>query len=71
MPQNDTEAAYIAFAVVDELIRLLVVRGQLDALSVKLLFESVAERLLQENNLGVNRAAQFVANRMPREEGLE
>lgn len=39
-------------------------RNLLDALSVKSLFESVTERLFQENNLGVNRAAQFVANRM-------
>jgi uncharacterized protein YprB with RNaseH-like and TPR domain len=64
MPQNTTEAAYIAFALVDELLDLLVSRNLLDALSVKSLFESVTERLLQENNLGVNRAAQFVANRM-------
>jgi hypothetical protein len=64
MPQNTTEAAYIAFALVDELIDLLVSRNLLDALSVNSLFETVAERLTQENNLCVNRAAQFVADRV-------
>jgi hypothetical protein len=64
MPQNATEAAYIAFALVDELFDLLVRRNLLDALSINLLLESVSKRLAQENNFDAKRAAQFIADRM-------
>jgi hypothetical protein len=64
MPQNATEAAYIAFAVVDELIRNLVDNCIISPNVVDSVFESVKVRLLQANNLDVNRAAQFITDRM-------
>jgi hypothetical protein len=64
MPQNSAEAAYAAYAIVDELVGLLVRRKILDALSVKLLFESVAERLSHENNFDSQGAAKFIADGM-------
>lgn len=64
MPQNAEEAAYAAFAMIDELINLLADRNVLDPLSLNLLFESVAKRLSQESNFASNRAAHFVADRM-------
>jgi hypothetical protein len=68
MPRNAEEAAYIAYAIVDELAGLLVVRGILDASVVHQMFESVAKRLAQENNFISQGAAKFIADRMTRKE---
>jgi hypothetical protein len=68
MPQNSAEAAYIAFAMVDELISLLLIRGVIDGSFVDQMFESVAKRLMQENNFDSQRAAKFIANRMAKKE---
>ena len=64
LPQNSEEAAYIAFAIVDELIWLLVNRGIIDASAIDLMLETVAVRLSQGSHVGGQRAAKFVANRM-------
>ena len=64
MPQNSAEAAYVAFAMVDELVNLLVSTKILNEVGVGRLFESVAKRLIKENNFDSQRAAKFVANRM-------
>ena len=66
MPQNATEAAYIAFATVDELIRNLVASHTITPNAVDNIFESVTIRLTQANNFDVNRASQFIADRMTR-----
>lgn len=66
MPGNAEEAAYAAFAIVDELLNLLVTARRLDVTAVNEMLVSVANRLSEENNFGSQRAAQFVADRMPR-----
>jgi hypothetical protein len=68
MPRNSEEAAYTAYAIVDELVGLLVVRGVLDASVVHQMFESVAKRLAQDNNFISQRAAKFIADRMTQKE---
>jgi len=64
MPRNSEDAAYAAYAIVDELIGLLVTRGCLSAGDVKEMLELVAKRLFSENNFASNRAAPFVADRV-------
>jgi hypothetical protein len=64
MPGNGEEAAYVAFAITEELINLLVTRGLLDAPTIQQMFISVAERLSQESNFSGQRAARFVTDRM-------
>ena len=59
MPNNSEEAAYAAFAIVDELIGLLVSGRVLKPVAVDKMLKSVAERLSLENNLPSNGAALF------------
>ena len=63
MPQNGEEAGYTAFALVDELIDVLVVNRILPAALAQQVFKTAAERLSKESNGPSNRAAQFVTNR--------
>jgi hypothetical protein len=44
MPQNDAETAYVAFAIVDELVDLLVTKKLIHDTEVKLVFERAASR---------------------------
>jgi hypothetical protein len=60
-PPNGPEAAYAAYAIVNELIDLLVTRGVIDIAGVDKMFESVTKRLASSNNFESNRAAEFVA----------
>jgi hypothetical protein len=63
MPQNDAEAGYIAFAMVDELITLLIRADRISRADVDLMFEAIFMRLSQENNSTAKRAAKFITNR--------
>ena len=66
MPQNAGEAAYTAYALVDELIGLLVSDRILLPVAVDKMLEFVAKRLSQENNFASEGAALFLAKRMAR-----
>lgn len=67
-PPNGPEAAYAAYAIVSELIDLLVTRGIIDAAGVDKMLVSVTKRLADGNNFESNRAAEFIANRVARKE---
>jgi hypothetical protein len=68
MPQNSGETAYIAFAMVDGLISLLMTRRLIDASEVDRMFESISESLRQVNNFDCNGAAKFITDRMTSKE---
>jgi hypothetical protein len=68
LPQNSAEAAYIAFAMVDQLVSLLVTKRLVDGTEFDLIFESVTKRLAQGNDFDSQRAAKFVANRVTKKE---
>lgn len=64
MPGNGEDTAYAAYAIVDELLGLLVKRDCLSASDVKEMLELVAKRLSTESNNASHRAASFVADRV-------
>lgn len=62
IPGNENETAYLAFALVDELIDLLIRKGVVTRPEIAASFEAVAIRLGEANNFDANRASQFFAN---------
>ena len=61
-PNNEAEAAYLGFAIVDELIDSLVRKGVLAVGDADQIFSSVAVRLSQGGSFESQRAAKFLAN---------
>jgi hypothetical protein len=63
-PNNDSEAGYIAFALVDGLIDLLAEKDLISRRDIGALIDSVVVRLAQGNSIDQNRASRFLANRV-------
>jgi hypothetical protein len=63
-PNNDSEAGYIAFALVDGLIDLLAEKDLIGRRDIGALIDSVVVRLAQGNSIDQNRASRFLANRV-------
>jgi len=64
LPQNGSEAAYLAFAIVDELIDFLVRKGSISSDERTQIFGSVAVRLKEGASFDSQRAAKFIADRI-------
>ena len=64
LPQNSAEAAYLAFAMTEELLDLLIRRKLLTDADGESVFMAVAKRLEQGGSFDSQRAAKFVADRM-------
>jgi hypothetical protein len=60
-PPNSDETAYAAFAIIDELIALLVEKNLINHDEVKELLEQAGKRLSNENNFEANRTSKFLA----------
>jgi len=61
-PNNEAEAAYLGFAIVDELIHSLVSKGVISGSDADQVFRSVAVRLSKGGSFESQRAAKFLAN---------
>jgi hypothetical protein len=64
LPQNENEAAYLAFAIVDELINFLVRKGSLSNGERAQIFGSVAVQLKEGGSASSKRAAKFITDRV-------
>lgn len=64
LPNNGEETAYLAFAMIDELVDFLVNTNRITGDDRTALLQSVSVRLSKGGSRASQRASEFIANRM-------
>jgi hypothetical protein len=70
-PQNSNETAYVALALISDLIDLLADKGCISDVEIDGVYKSSAARLSQENNFDASSASKFLTDWIKRKPQVE